>query len=137
MRISDWSSDVCSSDLRLRIEAADGFLQRGAVDIGDDGGLITLLVATERVDQELGAECRSADADVEDRADRPERLRLYRVDEGAHPGVETLSAGDALRRPLPAFGGMLGRAAFGDIARSDERRVGKECVSTCRSRWSR
>src|SRR3546814_15333258 len=23
-----------------------------------------------------------------------------------------------------------------DIQRSDERRVGKECVSTCRSRWS-
>src|SRR3546814_7326747 len=89
--------------------------ERGAVDVGDAGGLIALLGATERVDQELGAECRSADADVEDRADRPERLRLYRVDEGAHPGVETLSAGDALRRPLPAFGGMLGRAAFGDI----------------------
>src|SRR3546814_12891555 len=25
---------------------------------------------------------------------------------------------------------------FADAARSDERRVGKECVSTCRSRWS-
>src|SRR3546814_3844050 len=24
----------------------------------------------------------------------------------------------------------------GDAARSEERRVGKECVSTCRSRWS-
>src|SRR3546814_5080683 len=31
---------------------------------------------------------------------------------------------------------MLG--AFGELvdARSEERRVGKECVSTCRSRWS-
>src|SRR3546814_20868923 len=113
MRISDWSSDVCSSDLRLRIEAADGFLQRGAVDIGDDGGLITLLVATERVDQELGAECRSADADVEDRADRPARLRLYRVDEGTHPGVATLRPGDPLRPPLPASGGMPARGATG------------------------
>src|SRR3546814_20740813 len=27
-------------------------------------------------------------------------------------------------------------AGFGDKASSDERRVGKECVSTCRSRWS-
>src|SRR3546814_14771110 len=26
--------------------------------------------------------------------------------------------------------------AFGGTTRSDERRVGKECVSTCRSRWS-
>src|SRR3546814_11022457 len=26
-------------------------------------------------------------------------------------------------------------AALGDLKRSEERRVGKECVSTCRSRW--
>src|SRR3546814_1540881 len=31
------------------------------------------------------------------------------------------------------FGGVL---IFEDKARSEERRVGKECVSTCRSRWS-
>src|SRR3546814_12635651 len=30
---------------------------------------------------------------------------------------------------------MLGRTLTGAI-RSEERRVGKECVSTCRSRWS-
>src|SRR3546814_14432528 len=30
------------------------------------------------------------------------------------------------------FGGFVGLAA----SRSEERRVGKECVSTCRSRWS-
>src|SRR3546814_13629606 len=30
--------------------------------------------------------------------------------------------------------GKLGQA--GRIRRSEERRVGKECVSTCRSRWS-
>src|SRR3546814_12969011 len=34
---------------------------------------------------------------------------------------------------LPLFGGI---AATGAIARSEERRVGKECVSTGRSRWS-
>src|SRR3546814_14167706 len=39
--------------------------------------------------------------------------------------------------------GMAGQAdrpcselAYGDVKRSEERRVGKECVSTCRSRWS-
>src|SRR3546814_18360851 len=35
---------------------------------------------------------------------------------------------------------VIGWAFFGDHvdapSRSDERRVGKECVSTCRSRWS-
>src|SRR3546814_20852665 len=51
-------------------------------------------------------------------------------------------------RPLAAFGWRAHRDAllFGSVhgiwcvgsgwARSEERRVGKECVSTCRSRWS-
>src|SRR3546814_21157487 len=30
----------------------------------------------------------------------------------------------------------FGNAGFHTIIRSEERRVGKECVSTCRSRWS-
>src|SRR3546814_21080438 len=34
------------------------------------------------------------------------------------------------------FGCQLGSAAILAGARSEERRVGKECVSTCRSRWS-
>src|SRR3546814_20581408 len=37
---------------------------------------------------------------------------------------------DAQARPLL----LAGRVD--DLARSEERRVGKECVSTCRSRWS-
>src|SRR3546814_14036980 len=47
----------------------------------------------------------------------------------------------------PGARGLLGRALsmpplrwFGTISyglRSEERRVGKECVSTCRSRWAR
>src|SRR3546814_17188428 len=42
------------------------------------------------------------------------------------------------RMPLDAMATWFGPAAgitFG-IGRSEERRVGKECVSTCRSRWS-
>src|SRR3546814_17273528 len=31
---------------------------------------------------------------------------------------------------------IFGRATPVDLERSEERRVGKECVSTCRSRWS-
>src|SRR3546814_6570550 len=31
---------------------------------------------------------------------------------------------------------MLGRRGVPEGQRSEERRVGKECVSTCRSRWS-
>src|SRR3546814_13172256 len=40
-------------------------------------------------------------------------------------------------RPWPLAGVRTSQPAqFGKFQRSEERRVGKECVSTCRSRWS-
>src|SRR3546814_12221413 len=74
MRISDWSSDVCSSDLLL-----------GNMRVG-----------------------------------------------GTQPPYSPAS--EPRREPVGEFvdRGVLHRPAF----RSEERRVGKECVSTCRSRWS-
>src|SRR3546814_12872555 len=49
------------------------------------------------------------------------------------------SAGDARQIPgcplPPATGGKAHRCPVRRL-RSEERRVGKECVSTCRSRWS-
>src|SRR3546814_5321043 len=80
MRISDWSSDVCSSDL---VEPVARFGER----IADDRAIA--LVELHR------------------------RLVANHV----HIG-----------------GGDL-REQFG-LGRSEERRVGKESVSTCRSRWS-
>src|SRR3546814_3638406 len=72
MRISDWSSDVCSSDLApLKIN----WISTGAINV----------------------EIRNA---VRDRYD--------------------------------LIAALLARCG----GRSEERRVGKECVSTCRSRWS-
>src|SRR3546814_14103921 len=68
LRISDWSSDVCSSDLLRRCHRADGF--------------------------------------------------------GIVGGIE-VARGDA-----------VARERAGKETRSEERRGGKECVSTCRSRWS-
>src|SRR3546814_3321625 len=90
MRISDWSSDVCSSDL-------------------DDG-----LIETRR---------------------RPPGQPIGAGDRGKPAGIEH----DAL-----AGGGGAGdcnvavrQGAVEEVTdRSEERRVGKECVSTCRSRWS-
>src|SRR3546814_15141290 len=41
-----------------------------------------------------------------------------------------------LAYPHPLFGAALDRWFGGERDRSEERRVGKECVSTCRSRWS-
>src|SRR3546814_15879802 len=34
------------------------------------------------------------------------------------------------------WGGDRGAELLGSLSRSEERRVGTECVSTCRSRWS-
>src|SRR3546814_8437627 len=74
MRISDWSSDVCSSDLhRWR-----------------------------------GKDARTPVLPGPRRSEDPYRIRKPRILSGRAQGCR----------------------------RSEERRVGKECVSTCRSRWS-
>src|SRR3546814_2542588 len=86
MRISDWSSDVCSSDLEARHPAG-----------------------------RAGAPCRRGDG-------RGVRLGL---------GRDHLQ-GKAARSRRDLLPDLRGGAR----ARSEERRVGKECVSTCRSRWS-
>ncbi len=52
---------------------------------------------------------------MEDVADRPERLRLDRVDQRAHPGAQARGPGDALRGALAALGAVLGGAALGRV----------------------
>src|SRR3546814_17092150 len=74
MRISDWSSDVCSSDLYV----VGGYMRFKTAEIA--------------------------------------------------PAVDRV-IGEQLAGLAKALGGAL-------PVRSEERRVGKECVSTCRSRWS-
>src|SRR3546814_6551838 len=87
MRISDWSSDVCSSDLEYLGAAARRIIDQAGNAI--DRALI---------DQRAALRCRLiSGADLH----RPHALR------------------QTLRK-----------------CRSEERRVGKECVSTCRYRWS-
>src|SRR3546814_13232171 len=94
MRISDWSSDVCSSDL-----VASGGLGEG------DGGA-----------GEMDAGVRRA------------------TDEGAPEGRPCgLTPGDASGGATPSIP-VAPRPT--SPRRSEERRVGKEWVSTCRSRWS-
>src|SRR3546814_1398016 len=77
MRISDWSSDVCSSDLMAQ-----------ALTVGTD--------------------------------DRAAIGSVHQI----------VAVGDPLRAQDGQRDCDLG------VVRSEERRVGKECVSTCRSRWS-
>src|SRR3546814_9246501 len=77
MRIRDWSSDVCSSDLKT--------WARGDVNMAG--------------------------------------VPVWRQPE---PDISI---------PLPPVANKMGIPARSVKARSEERRVGKECVSTCRSRW--
>src|SRR3546814_13464563 len=100
MRISDWSSDVCSSDLPG--EAVAETLHRTAFLVDRD----QQLVAT----------------DIADRIAKCDQLfaRLVVVCKQQHANYARCGA--------PAL------LVFGQFQRSEERRVGKECVSTCRSR---
>src|SRR3546814_15776009 len=103
MRISDWSSDVCSSDLHHR-------LQQFAEGIGLGLGQHDVLVAG--VDSQLDAEIVGGAPDIADLA----------------PPLRT---GGVAERLLD-----VGGQAVPVCLRSEERRVGKACVSKCRSRWS-
>src|SRR3546814_16581072 len=108
MRISDWSSDVCSSDLRLAVEI---ILEAEALPV-------------------------KARLFVTDLAHRVADGRLDLLERARRPGVilEHALAADLAREhdELRRRQRLARHARF----RSAARRVGKECVSTCRSRWS-
>src|SRR3546814_9768019 len=85
MRISDWSSDVCSSDLQDRNIFAACMVRQGDADAMVTGLTRSFSVCFDEITRVIDP--------------RPDNI------------------------------------LFG-LTRSEERRVGKECVSTCRSRWS-
>src|SRR3546814_11313988 len=101
MRISDWSSDVCSSDLARVWEE---FVSDPAVD-----AFFTKLLGSPPFWLEITE---------------------YRI---TPPGA-SLPEDPFFGRHQDAFYNM-GMECF-TCWRSEERRVGKEGVSTCRSRWS-
>src|SRR3546814_13181169 len=103
MRISDWSSDVCSSDL--------GRQTFGAV-ARQNGVAITVL---ERVDGN--------------------RYEITGFDFKLALIVQELFEGNQ-RLGFKACIDYNKIVIDTNHFRSEERRVGKECVSTCRSRWS-
>src|SRR3546814_15020935 len=105
MRISDWSSDVCSSDLSRAYA-------RGRTMIWPR--------VSERVMVELDHAA----------GEKPAQLRPFPPMERE----EVLPPNLAAVRRLSDGCGILQHGLY--RVRSEERRVGKECVSTCRSRWS-
>src|SRR3546814_13257935 len=62
--------------------------------------------------------------------------RLWKLNESVLmiPKDSKECVGEAAR--LMTFSERLGWGMTMNLRRSEERRVGKECVSTCRSRWS-
>src|SRR3546814_20304197 len=118
MRISDWSSDVCSSDLS-RDDRADGARPRtGARGRGE-------LDASARAHRHLALYPHPADGRADDRA-LSRRAGGSVADRRVH-----LFATCALERPAQRRTEAAPRTL---LAGSDKRRVRKECVSKCRSR---
>src|SRR3546814_16514353 len=99
MRISDWSSDVCSSDLHY-----DTMTKRLAQGLAGD---VAAVIALMERNPELQA-----------------RREIFQMARSAMQLQLTFTEGMALPHLAPTR-----------VRRSEERRVGKECVSTCRSRW--
>src|SRR3546814_16165408 len=100
MRISDWSSDVCSSDLLTSVRGY-GLLNARAT------------IALENPNLELSIWGRNLTQE-----------KYY-----------SRSFADLYTTLGPAVSFVGDPRTYG-VTRSEERRVGKECVSTCRSRWS-
>src|SRR3546814_11989985 len=116
MRISDWSSDVCSSDLHL-------LQQPVALLAGQLAGLHCVAEQDLDVDLVVGAVDAGGVVDEVGVAASARRAVL-----------DTAELGHA---QVCAFADHLGPELLAvDTQRSEERRVGKECVSTCRSRWA-
>src|SRR3546814_15884791 len=105
MRISDWSSDVCSSDLQHAKAAG-----------------VPAIVAINKIDK--------TEAD-------PSRVKNELL---GHDVVDEEFGGDTQMVELSAKSGQGVDALLDAISlqsRSEERSVGNECASTCRSRGSR
>src|SRR3546814_3729220 len=100
MRISDWSSDVCSSDLL-----------DGSEWVAMDGRVISNILIH-------GIEGEITVKDATYKGSMP-------------PFGEKFSDNE-----IAAVATYVRSAWSNSASRSEERRLGKECVRTCRSRWS-
>src|SRR3546814_11932467 len=123
MRISDWSSDVCSSDLKI-ISCRSGSL--------DGMPILKGLTGASRNDQVDAVVAKLKGMPKS----RPQRDKTLRAMISAWFGKSLdESALDRIIKELSLRGFIAVNGVKLQYSRSEERRVGKECVSTCRSRW--
>src|SRR3546814_16653577 len=125
MRISDWSSDVCSSDL-LGVAASFGRGEGGGDPFGID--VRRRGHADIAVDDPI-LRPRARPSAHEARAEPPAVRAVPVLTRKARPGAR-IDVEDVKRRFLWDGHGII------QLIRSEERRVGKECVRKFRSRWS-
>src|SRR3546814_16858729 len=115
MRISDWSSDVCSSDL-LRSPWTDAWEAEGAP--------------------------KPLPMPLQSLVSEPALRKVDKLSEGGHEGAKALATswvGQGVGLMNEAMGAGQVVQAFKEdwvAARSEERRVGEAWVSTCRSGWA-
>src|SRR3546814_19573916 len=124
MRISDWSSDVCSSDL------------------GAAGPRLPRCRAARRA----GREAMPPRALTFDRGTLEHIGGSWSRNVGVYVTIDHSARGATSPAGMAAVSGHIrgpstdrgpaSKAQLPTSPRSEERRGGKECVSTCRSRWS-
>src|SRR3546814_8553525 len=114
MRISDWSSDVCSSDL------LEGTIRTFKPDMRDEV-FVGLANMAEHIAAANGAQ---VELQIPAGDGTPVLVNDPALTARAHDSLVRAAGPGKVIEVDPITG------------RSEERRVGKECVSTCRSRWS-
>src|SRR3546814_1214991 len=142
MRISDWSSDVCSSDLYYRSGLYPAPLPtplgaEGAGHVAAVGPGVAGFAVGDKVGCAVGLGAYATHRLV--RADQAVRIPdAVTTQDAAAMMLKGMTACYLAEDIVTLEAGQfaLGHAAAGGVGRSEERRVGKECVSTCRSRWS-
>src|SRR3546814_13693322 len=123
MRISDWSSDVCSSDLFARNFDEYRIIFDGPVRGLSEGGEVQFNGIPVGEITRISLDPRNPNrvlAGVRLREDTP-----VRVDSTAATESQGITGGSYIQI-----------SAGTPSKRTEESRVGKECVSTCRCRWT-
>src|SRR3546814_12726362 len=120
MRISDWSSDVCSSDLPNYEFGGYVKGEYGRFDYRTLEGAINIPIVQDKAAVRFAGQIRRQDGSIKNLSGGPDFNDMHQ---------------DAFRVSLlpEPFEGLSNTTIY----RSEERRVGKECVRTCRARWWR